>query len=161
MGKIGVAGLGGKAEKEVGVITLTYGGKTSFTASEVTPGLQRHLSRNGYYGGKDYVHDVYFKNAAGTDIGTLRYGQGDSYMTPCVWQCNFADTSKFVVDVADGSMKGLCLNLWAEKASDGTLSICDSTGAEVLLTGVSSVAYKMSSSDTSIMCVFIAFLKEA
>lgn len=159
MGRAAVSGKpGGGAEKEVGVITLTYGGKTSFAASEVSSGLQYHLSRGGDgYGDTDSYHRLYF---TGQHAGELEYGI-DSNGNYVVWRCDFADASKFTLDVSTGSMKGLCLHLWVEKASDGTLNVCDSTGTEVLLTGVSSIGYGMSNWRTDIQCVFIVFPKEA
>lgn len=162
MGRAAVSGKsGGGAEKEVGVITLTYGGKTSFAASEVSSGLQYHLSRGGDgYGGKDCYHDVYFRNSGGENIGLLRYGIDDSG-NYTVRKCDFANVSKFTLDVSTGTMRGLCLHLWVEKASDGTLNVCDSTGTEVLLTGVSSIGYGINNWRADIQCVFIVFPKEA
>lgn len=159
MGRAAVSGKpGGGAEKEVGVITLTYGGKTSFAADEVSSGLQYHLSRGGEgYGGKDCYHRLYF---TGQHAGTLDYGI-DSDGNYVVWRCDFADVSKFTLDVSTGTMRGLCLHLWVEKASDGTLNVCDSTGTEVLLTGVSSIGYGINNWRTDIQCVFIVFPKEA
>lgn len=159
MGKISVAQLGG-AERELGVIVLARNVKNSYTADEVSDGLQLHMSiSGGTYGGDDCYHDLALLNAAGTSIGLVRYGPSTSVSSGEVWECNFADTSKFRLEKTDYGA-ALTFYLWTKKAADGTRDIYDSTGAELLLSGVSRFSYTMFN-NANVQSVFISFLKEA
>lgn len=159
MGKISVVRMGG-AEKELGTIVLARDAKTSFTADEVSDGLQLHMSIGGIYGGDDARHDVYFKDSSGASLGRIRYGPTSGTPSGTVWQCDFAATTKFIMEKDPTGYSAIIFHLFIRKAADGTLDIYNSTGAEPLLSGVSSIEYDMSDR-YCVRSVFISFLKEA
>lgn len=152
MGKASVDALGGH-KAEVGIITLTSA-KPSFSAVEAPFGLQYHLSRAGTFGDRDYSHNLFFKSAAGAQIGMIRYGYKTSSEIS-VWSCDFADPSKFTLEVVGSTLH---LYLWMEKEADGTVVVYDSAGKEPLLSGVAEIGYDMSSWRTDISNVFVVFL---